>query len=142
MTRFTTYVPAELPELTLPRPEEMAQAAQIAGGVHGARFFRAQMTQPAYSQIIFRGSQGQYEVDDQWTGIWTPMSIKLVNPYAFPIYVAANGDPTGNGFPFPPEATLRVPFAGQGGSFVLAVNESDLTDNDAIVHLFRYATPE
>lgn len=142
MTRFTKYTPPDLSELTLPQPEEFAGSAELAANMHGAAFFRAEMTPPDYSMVIFKGSQGLYEVQDDWTGIWAPLSIMLINPWSFPIYVAATGDPIGNGIPFPPETSLRVPLAGQQGSFVLGVNESDLTDNDAIVHLFRYATPQ
>ena len=144
MSRSTRYVPAnDQQEITLPQPQEMLTAAQTASGVYGANFFKAKMTLPGYELIIFRGSQGQYEVESDWNGIWTPMSIMLINPWSFPIYVAAaSDDPLSTGIPFPPETSLRVPLAGQRGSLILAVQEADLAGNDAIVHLFRYATPD
>lgn len=143
MPRDLSYVPARGDRpITLPQPAESAAAA-LGTAAAAAAYFAAEMTQPAYSLIIFRGSQSQYEVEDDWNGIFTPMSIQLINPWSFPVYIApAGADPLSTGIPFPPQTSLRVPMAGQQGSFTLAVNESDLTDNDAIVHLFRYATPQ
>lgn len=143
MARGTTYVPdRDARPITLPQPQT-SQAAAMAASLNAAAYYAAQMTQPDHQLIIFRGSQGLYEVEDDWTGIWTPMSIQLVNPWSFPVYVAAAGaDPIATGIPFPPQTSLRVPLTGQQGSLVLAVQESDLTNNDAIVHLFRYATPQ
>ena len=143
MPRNPSYVPARNDrEITLPQPHEMQVAADLAANMHGAAYFAAAMTPPDYQQIIFRGSESLYEVQSDWNGVWTPLSIMLINPWTFPIYVAANGDAIANGIPFPPETSLRVPLMGQLGSFVLAVKPTDLAANDAIVHLFRYATPQ
>lgn len=143
MPRNPPYVPArDNREITLPEPHVMQTAADMAANMRGAAFFAAKMQPAYYSTPTFRGSIGQYEVNDDWEQPWTPLSIMLVNPWTFPIYVAATGDPIANGLPFPPQTSLRVPLPGMLGSLVLAVNESDLTTNDAIVHLFRYATPD
>jgi hypothetical protein len=101
------------------------------------------LIQPVWKQIIFNAQTGLV-FNYPWSQSWTPMSLQLVNPNNFPVYVAPSGpDPVANGVAFPPLTALRIPLSAASGVTV-GLNSADvnLTLFQYLVHLFFYPTAD
>lgn len=128
----------DLAELHATMQELLAVTANVAA----ATYYQSKLIQPAVTRVMLDGGAAQiYTFTDDWTGGFDVQALTVVNPAAFPVYVAGNGDPVASGVPFPAGVT-RLPLVGHGGSFVIGVKPADIGANQVILFLIRWPLPD
>jgi hypothetical protein len=120
-----------------------ADALGVAHDLSAVTYYQRKLIQPVWKQIIFNAQTGLV-FNYPWSQAWTPMSLQLVNPNDFPVYVAPSGpDPVGNGVAFPPLTGMRIPLSATAGVTVgLNATDVNLTLFQYLVHLFFYPTAD
>lgn len=138
-----TFTPADHKPVDLSKDAltQIQEAVAHVADVATATYFQSKLIQPDWRQITFTKATG-YEINSRHAQPWSVQSVQLVNPNDFPVYIGNDGDPRDTGIAFPPGSTLRLPLAGNGGHFTvaLATTDVDLSTTSVLVHLFRFPT--